>query len=245
MGYREVILGTSGLVAYWRLGEASGTTAADESGNGRNGTYSGGYTLGQSGAIVSSTNTSVLFNGTSAKVTGPTDLIFPGTAAFSVECWLRLFSEPADNSGGRLVAHETTQFFRGWSLLYYKSGGVVSLIGVRGESSASQDIASAAMSAVAAFVHAAMTYDGSTIKLYLNGSEAGSVASTKSVPNDTGHAMTLGTSSHTGGNPLTETLNGWLDEVAIYSLALAAAEIRRHYSEGLASAGLKRPWAAA
>lgn len=42
------ILGTSGLIAYWPMDEASGATAFDNSGNARNGAYTG-VTLGQEG----------------------------------------------------------------------------------------------------------------------------------------------------------------------------------------------------
>ena len=42
-----------GAIAYWRLGETSGTTAADASANlGRDGTYTGGVTLNVNGALM-------------------------------------------------------------------------------------------------------------------------------------------------------------------------------------------------
>lgn len=53
-GQLGIILGGAGLpaailaqspVGYWKLDETSGTTAIDSSGNGRNGTYAGTYTL--------------------------------------------------------------------------------------------------------------------------------------------------------------------------------------------------------
>lgn len=50
--YRDLILSHSPL-GYWRLGETSGTTAADSSGNGRNGTYTGTYTLNRPSLIPS------------------------------------------------------------------------------------------------------------------------------------------------------------------------------------------------
>src|SRR4051812_1334419 len=48
--YSSAVLALS-PIAYYRLGESSGTTAADSSGNGLNGTYNGGVTLGQPGGI--------------------------------------------------------------------------------------------------------------------------------------------------------------------------------------------------
>ena len=49
--YPDLVLADSPAV-YYRLNEASGTTAADSSGNNRTGTYTAGVTLGTAGAIV-------------------------------------------------------------------------------------------------------------------------------------------------------------------------------------------------
>ena len=48
--YAEAVLADA-PIAYWQLDETSGTTAADSSGNGNDGTYKGGTTLGQAGAF--------------------------------------------------------------------------------------------------------------------------------------------------------------------------------------------------
>jgi hypothetical protein len=48
--YASTVLADHPL-GYWRLGESSGTTAFDSSGNGHNGTYVGGVTLGVPGLI--------------------------------------------------------------------------------------------------------------------------------------------------------------------------------------------------
>lgn len=50
-------------LAYWRLGETSGTMAADDSGNANTGTYSGAYTLNQDSLIFDGSNKSVLLSG--------------------------------------------------------------------------------------------------------------------------------------------------------------------------------------
>lgn len=53
-GYFDLVMSHAPL-GYWRLGEPSGTTAADSSGNGRNGTYFGTYTLNRPSLIPSHT----------------------------------------------------------------------------------------------------------------------------------------------------------------------------------------------
>lgn len=55
-------------VGYWRLGELSGTTAADASGNGRTGTYNG-PTLGVTGLATGDADLAADFSGASQRVT--------------------------------------------------------------------------------------------------------------------------------------------------------------------------------
>jgi hypothetical protein len=62
MSYSSVVLGDN-PGGYWPLNETSGRTATDQSGNGNNGTYSGTYTLGQTGLLAASTDTCVNFGG--------------------------------------------------------------------------------------------------------------------------------------------------------------------------------------
>ena len=54
--YRSAVMADSPS-AYWRLGEASGTAAADQSANANGGTYAGGVALNQPGAIAGEPNT--------------------------------------------------------------------------------------------------------------------------------------------------------------------------------------------
>ena len=69
-GYSQTVLADSPR-AYWRLGEASGTSAADASGNGRTGSYVASPTLGVPGALTGDSNTAVGFNGSSQYVNVP------------------------------------------------------------------------------------------------------------------------------------------------------------------------------
>jgi hypothetical protein len=86
VGYVQRVI-TDGAVAYWRLGETSGTTAVDIIG-GKNGTISGGVTLNQPGALPDG-NPAMLFNGTTGKITVPANVLDCGSAtqSFSIEFW--------------------------------------------------------------------------------------------------------------------------------------------------------------
>src|SRR5205807_5108719 len=97
-GYREAVLGTGGLVGYWRLGESSGSVARDELGA-HAGTYVNPVTLGQAGAISGDSNTSVLL-GSGGYVSMGKVLDFTGTAPFSLEAWIKW---DGTSSGTRFV----------------------------------------------------------------------------------------------------------------------------------------------
>lgn len=77
------------LLAYWPLGETSGVTAEDVSGNNRDGTYSGGVTLNQDG--IGDGSPSVNFDGTGQVGVYSVSLrdAFDGTLG-SVLGWLKL-----------------------------------------------------------------------------------------------------------------------------------------------------------
>jgi hypothetical protein len=62
--YLSVVL-ADGPLAYWRLGEASGPVAYDASGNAMHGTYIGGVTLAQAGALEGDADTAVCLDGVS------------------------------------------------------------------------------------------------------------------------------------------------------------------------------------
>jgi len=68
--------------------------------------------------------------------------------------------------------------------------------------------------------HAAATYDGSTMRLYLNGTEVGSVAESGLISRGRNVPVNLGRSPE-GSN----YLRGAIDDVRIYSSALTAAEV--------------------
>jgi hypothetical protein len=88
--YRELILSRQ-PVAYWRLGEAAGPTAVDETGNGHDGRYFGDPTFGQPGAIQGDDDTAVQFHGADW-VEIPNSVHFSqpqSTVGLTVEAWMR------------------------------------------------------------------------------------------------------------------------------------------------------------
>ena len=86
--YRSAVL-ADGAVAYYEFDETSGTTATDSAGGDNNGTYLGGYLLGESAGGVG-LGSAVNFNGSDARVRIPDSATFDfGTGAFSRTCTSR------------------------------------------------------------------------------------------------------------------------------------------------------------
>ena len=84
------------------------------------------------------------------------------------------------------------------------------------------DIASTASSAIGlnVWTHLAVTFDGSTLRLYVNGAVVNSIAKS-------GSMATSSNPLRIGGNTIWgEYFAGLIDEVRIYNRALSAAEIQ-------------------
>ena len=86
--YRSQVLADEPL-AYWRLGEPSGTSAADASGNGNTGTYGGSPTLGATGALAGDTDTATSFDGVNDNVSVPNNAALNLNGSFSIEFWAK------------------------------------------------------------------------------------------------------------------------------------------------------------
>ncbi len=85
--YNAAVLGTTGLIDYWRLGETSGTALADTIGA-RTATAQGGVTLGVADPLTNDSNTAAAFDGNNdaAQDDGDQPLRDP---QLTVEFWMR------------------------------------------------------------------------------------------------------------------------------------------------------------
>ena len=174
--YRATVL-ADGPISYWRLGEASGTTAADELGV-HAGAYVGAPALGVPGALASDANTAVGLNGISQSVSiaGSSAFRFSGTAAFSAEVW---FKHVADGTYRRVLSAENS-LGQGWQIYSQSSSWGFVRSGTGGAAEVSDGTP-----AGSGWVHAVATYDGAIMRLYENGSEMPqSLASSQALPAD-------------------------------------------------------------
>jgi len=222
--YADQVLADS-PVAYWRLGEASGTTMVDSSGNGRDGTYTNSPTLGVTGLIAGDSDTCVDFDGTNVGNAGD-DAAWDSTEV-TVEAWIN-----ADVSQKMIVTRwANSNLGECWALDTFGAGGKARFYGSNTSGSSVVATGSTTLSTGTTY-HVAGTYNSSDKKfrVYVNGSlEGTSSALSGTWANESNNiSITVGRRQDSG---LTQW-NGRLDEIAVYDTRLSEARISAHYDAG-------------
>jgi hypothetical protein len=220
--YRAAVLLDHPL-AYYRLDEAAGPTAVDETAHAISGTYFGNLGFHAAGALVGDPNHALRTNPEIAGLSAASMLFdFSGTRPFSVEAWVspvlmtgayrHVFDYDTMNAQGR----------QGFGMFLDASAAVHIERWVNGMATGNNS----AVLSVGQFAHLVMVYDGTVISLYVNGVLAASAADMRSAPT-ANVAMLIGASSTTCC-----ALSGTLDEPAIYDYALSPQRVSAHYNAG-------------
>jgi len=203
----------SGLVAYYKFDQDSGTEVVDLTSFDHDGTLNGGPSWVASSVFgnITPPGNAMSFDGTDDYVQIPSFLDL-GSTAFSVETWFKLDSLPSAYQ--MLVAQVDGTF---WLYIPNQTGKLRTYLGgssLNGVTSLSADV----------WYHAAVTYDGAT--LYLNGELEASASGTTT--NATGDLL-LGIHS----NMTSKHLHGSLDEVRIWNVARSQTEIQASMNSAL------------
>jgi RHS repeat-associated protein len=103
--------------AYWRLGESSGTTTAEDERLGHDGTYAGGLVLGGSGAVVGDTNSSARFDGVNDGVVALDQPARNDANGFTVETWVK-----TSQLGGTLMSQGLASDSTNWKVRVEDTG---------------------------------------------------------------------------------------------------------------------------
>jgi hypothetical protein len=201
----------TGLVAAYAFSEGSGTTTSDRSGNGNTGMLSGPTwtPAGLAGGALA-------FDGVNDRVNINSAASLTLTSGMTLEAWVY----PTVLSGWRTVtmkettgglvyalyAHDNAP----WPAAYIRVGGIE--VEVTGVSALPLN----------AWTYLATTYDGLTLRLYVNGIEVGSRTVSGAIQTSTGRLRV-------GGNAVWgEWFAGRIDEVRIYNRALSSGEIQAY-----------------
>jgi hypothetical protein len=218
LSYAATVL-SDGPIAYWRLDDTTTATAKDISGNGHDGSYQGGVTLGVRGAIANDLDSAVQFDGSGEMVAAvPNSFDFTGNVPYTVEVWAKPMSTP---TGMAVVGTNTYAAdaggYMGWYVAYNNNAYLDNWRNNGGTGNPAP--------APGAFIHIVGTYDGATLAMYVNGQSFSSNPSATVLP-ATGAPFTAGRVADW------TRFTGVLDEIAIYDKVLSATRIAAHYARG-------------
>lgn len=218
MAYSDEVL-ADGPLAYYRLGETSGAIVTDSSGNGRNGAYSGTVTQGVTGALAADADTALGLGGSGYALVNHASWMNVSTV--TVEIWFRTTQTGAQSLIARYGSSSVSEVIA----LDLSTSNVVRAYG----NFSGVKIASATVTGLrdGNWHHAVGTYDGSAIRLYIDGTQVASVAAT-GTPQSGSLGYRFGSRNASPNN----NLIGAIDEAAIYGTALSDARIATHYTAG-------------
>ena len=195
-------------MAAYGFDEGSGTTVADKSGNANNGTVSN-TTWSTAGKY----NGALSFNGSNAVVTIPDSPALHLTTGMTLEAWV----DPTtiDSSWRDVVYKANDNFY----LEASTTNGSVPDAGTIAGGSYGDAFGNAKL-ATNTWTFLTETYDGSTLRLYVNGTLVASTPHTGAIATST-NPLQIGGDSLYG-----QYFAGLIDNVRIYNVALSAAQIQ-------------------
>jgi hypothetical protein len=218
--YREEVI-ADGPHSYWRLGEATGPAAADETGT-NPGTYAAGVALGRPSPLTTEPDTSASFDGVDDYALVPDSATLDMTTAVTLEFWARrsavtsrweaVVGKPGD---GRSRLENYAVWLNTNDSYYAYFGNGSSYVSVR--TSAVKD---------RLWHHVVAIHDGSAIRIYLDGVLKESKPVTLRLTANA-NPLNIGRASNN-----TSFFTGQLDEVAIYPTALSPERIAEHFAKG-------------
>jgi hypothetical protein len=197
---------TGGLIAAYGFEEGAGTMAGDISGLANHGSISGAAwnSTGRFGKALT-------FNGAADWVTVADGASLDLTTGMTLEAWVY----PTAAADGTVIAKESADGVV--YALYSSDNAPVPVAYV--DAGGYRTVAGTSTLPLSAWSHLAATYDGTTLRLFVNGTLVSNSVVGSAI-------LTSGGALRIGGNSLWgEYFQGRIDEVRIYNRALTAAEI--------------------
>jgi hypothetical protein len=224
---------TDGLMGYWPLDDGDGTVARDASGNGHNGTLDNGPTWTGESKIGAG---ALAFDGADDRVSiDAFDVV--GGDGITIACWFNASNLDTPGNDPRMVSKAIGGNNEDhWFMLSSSREGGIKILrfrlrtdGVTAEKKAHPD----GTIELGVWIHAAVTWDGSTMRIYKNGVEVGNMAKAGTLDVDSSVNMAIGNQPDGAEN---RPFDGIIDDVAIWNRPLAPGEIGELMANGVPAA---------
>jgi hypothetical protein len=215
MSLSSEILSRSPLL-FWKLNETSGTNAADSSGNGRDGTYTGTVTLNSTSLVDGTGSLSVAANGYVA---------IADAAWMDINQGALLFEFATTSASSQFIGGRNNSAGTGWMYVDMTSGNQIRLYLTTGGGETTISASSTGMRD--GNPHQVIgTYDGTNMKLYVDGAEVATSAKTGNLANVSQpfQVARRGTSA---------TFNGRLGYATIFGSGLSSGDVTALYNATL------------
>ena len=205
----NISVGTpNSLVAAYSFDEGTGATVTDASGNGNTGAISGAtWSTGKYGNALT-------FNGTTALVTIPDSAALDLSTGMTLEAWV---NPTVVSSAWRDVIYKGDEYY--FLEATSTQGQVPCAGGTLGNTGIQATYGTAAL-VPNTWTHLAATYDGTTLRLYVNGVQVSSAAVTGNIPTSA-YPLQIG-----GDNLHGQFFAGQIDDVRVYNVARTPAQIQ-------------------
>jgi|GEM_PF-688186 len=202
------------LVAYWKMNgnwdDSKGTNTGTAAGNA---SFSSSRKLGSHAGV---------FDGIGDYVEGPNNDALDVAGPVTILAWVKLSDAPVDYS--EIVDRENCSD-SGFSLIVHSDRKVQFWIGNGTDFFGVQDASTPMQDGV--WYQIAGVFDGSSIKVYVNGIQEGSAVAQTGMASLTGVPVRLGAFNTCGSG---RDFNGHLDDVAIWATSLSSAELQTIYN---------------
>lgn len=213
------------------------------------GTYSGGFTLSQTGIVGAGADTAAAFNGSTGKVTGANgndyspDLTL--NAGWSIEAWIKMAG-----TDGYVSVKDNVSASCGneWEWYFYNDAGAISF-NIRSNTCTSGSYALVSAGSGlndGNYHHVVATTLGAgggaltNIKVSIDGSQVGSTTSFSGTPCNRNVTYPIRIAADKNGAAC--GLNGTIDEYALYHVQLSTTQITTHYNAGISTGATGGMW---
>ena len=227
---------TSNIIGWWKFDESSGNTAADSSGMGSSGNLVNGLTF--SGCSIPGVSGNALsFDGTNDSIQlGDPAILKDNLSQITVTAWVRPYALSVSSDKSILLRWGPS--VQSYGLNLFGVGGssqrtpIFSIVAGSSSGNSAFTAQSATQVVIDKWQFLAGTYDGISLKFFLNGKMTGQTGASGSINSATvPEGILIGRYSSGSNFP-----KAAMDDLRIYNIALSSEEIQDLYQAGKANA---------